>query len=387
MKNIVVLGCTGSIGDSVFKVLQALPGEFRVLGASGGAQVEKLAERARHWGAEFICVAANDQVERLQAILPETTIWAGAEGLVELATLPQADIVLNGLVGAVGLEPTLRALEAGKVVGMANKEPLVMAGDLLLQRAACGGGEILPLDSEPNALWQCLKGEAAQDVERLILTASGGPFFGQTRVQMEAITPQQALDHPTWTMGPKITVDSATLMNKGFEVIEASCLFGVGIEQIDVVIHRQSIVHSMVEFTDGSIVAHLGKTDMALPIQYALTHPRRQPSPLGRLDLVKAGTLTFDAPDTDHFPCLPLCYQVGRQGGCAPAVLNAANEVAVAAFLQGKIGFLDIAAINEKALEVFDEVELDSLQAVLEVDRAARRRAVEQVALRAGINV
>ena len=355
------------------------------MGVSGGTQIDKLVQRAKHWDAKYVCVGSGEQVKGLKDALPNATLLAGNEGLVELATLPQADIILNGLVGAVGLEPTLRSLEAGKVVGMANKEPLVMAGTLLLKAARAGGGEILPLDSEPNAMWQCMKGEEERDIARLILTASGGPFFGQTKAQMESITPQQALNHPTWTMGPKITIDSATLMNKGFEVIEASCLFGVPIEQIDVVIHRQSIVHSMVEFVDGSILAHLGKTDMVLPIQYALTHPRRQPALLEKLDLVRAGTLTFDAPNGEHFPCLPLCYEAGRRGGCAPAVLNATNEVAVEAFLQGNIRFLDIAAINQESLVDYDEVELDSLPAVLEVDHMARRRAREQVLARAAV--
>ena len=387
MKDIVILGCTGSIGDSTFKVLEALPDDFRVLGLSGGAQVEKLVQRAREWNPQYVCIADAREVDALRRELPGVRIVAGMAGLVELATLAGAEIVVNGLVGAVGLEPTLRALEAGRVVGLANKEPLVMAGGLLLDQARISGGEILPLDSEPNALWQCLEGEERGAIARLILTASGGPFYGQTRAQMGAITPVMALNHPTWKMGPKITIDSSTLMNKGFEVIEASWLFDVDIEEIDVVIHRQSIVHSMVEFVDGSILAHLGKTDMVLPIQYALTHPRRRTTPLEKLDLVEAGTLSFAAPDVDNFPCLDLCYRAGRQGGAAPAALNAANEVAVHAFLEGEIGFLDIGEVNEQALEDLEHIEMNSLDAVLEVDRRTRRRARERIAARVAATV
>jgi 1-deoxy-D-xylulose-5-phosphate reductoisomerase len=375
VKNIVILGCTGSIGDTSFKVLEGLREEYRVLGLSGGTQVQKLLERARVWEPEWVCVAAADQAEKLQQALPGTRVVAGGQGLLQLAGLPEADVILNALVGAVGLEPTLAGVQAGKVVAMANKEPLVAAGELILQQARSSGATILPLDSEPNALWQCLKGEEAGAVRRLILTASGGPFFGRTRAQMEAITPLQALDHPTWKMGPKITVDSATLMNKGFEVIEASWLFGVEIDQVEVVIHRESIIHSLVEFADASMLAHMGRTDMALPIQYALTHPQRRASPLEALDLAGLGQLSFAAPDRENFPCLGLCYEAGKQGGTSPAVLNAANEVAVSAFLEGRIGFLDIGRINLRVLESSTWAPVDSVEAVLEADRRGRDRA------------
>ena len=382
MKNIVILGCTGSIGDTSFKVLEELGEEYQVLGLSGGRRVDKLLERARVWQPGWVCVEAADQVPRVQRELPGTQVVAGLQGLLELAELPEADVILNALVGAVGLEPTLAGVRASKVVAMANKEPLVMAGGLILQQARSCGATILPLDSEPNAMWQCLKGEEIAAVRRLILTASGGPFFDRTRAQMESITPAQALDHPTWKMGPKISVDSATLMNKGFEVIEASWLFGVDVDQVEVVIHRESIVHSLVEFADTSMLAHLGKTDMILPIQYALTHPHRRPSQLQGLDLAQVGKLSFAAPDRVNFPCLELCYEAGRRGGTVPAVLNAANEVAVEAFLMEQIGFLDIATINRFALDGCQNGPADSLAVVLEADDFGRQRAREWIAER-----
>ena len=382
MKKIVILGCTGSIGDSCFKVLQELGEDYQVLGLSAGNKVDKLLRLARVWKPEWVCVEAEDQLPRVRQELPGTKVVAGANGLLELAGLADADIVLNALVGAIGLEPTLAAIEAGKLVAMANKEPLVMAGGLILDQAASKRTTILPLDSEPNAMWQCLKGEERAEVRRLILTASGGPFFGRTLAQMGDITPAQALNHPTWEMGAKITVDSATLMNKGFEVIEASWLFGVNIDQVEVVIHRESIVHSLVEFADATMLAHLGKTDMILPIQYALTHPQRRASPLQGLDLAQVARLSFAAPDRENFPCLELCYEAGRRGGVAPAVLNAANEVAVAAFLGGEIGFLDIAAINRFALDSCSPAPADSLAAVRAADVSGRQWARQWIGRR-----
>ena len=377
VKKVVILGSTGSIGDTTFKVLRRLGNGYRVVGLGAGGQADKLLKQVRAWSPRCVGVAAADQAGLLRRQLQGVEVVSGSQGLVELATMDEADIVLNALVGAVGLEPTVAALEAGKVVAMANKEPLVMAGGLILEKARKCGGTLLPLDSEPNAVWQCLKGERTRDVRRLILTASGGPFFGYTRGRMEAVSPGQALDHPTWKMGPKITVDSATLMNKGFEVIEATWLFGVETDQVEVVIHRESTVHSLVEFVDGSMLAHLGKTDMHLPIQYALTHPGRRSTPLETLDLVELGNLSFAAPDRENFPCLDLCYQAGRAGGVVPAALNAANEVAVAAFLSGKIGFLDIARINRRVVEDCDPLPADSLGTVFEVDRWARTMAGE----------
>ena len=379
MPNTVILGCTGSIGDSTFRVLEGLGEEYQVAGLSGGRNVAKLLERAQTWKPQIVCTGEVESTGALREELPGKRVVGGEEGLLELATMPEADMIINGLVGGVGLKPTLAALEAGKTVAMANKEPLIMAGGLILETARKSGGTLLPLDSEPNALWQCMKGEEERDIDRLIITASGGPFFGRKKEQMREITPAQALDHPTWKMGPKITVDSSTLMNKGFEVIEACWLFDVSIERVDVVIHRQSVVHSLVEFVDGAILAHLGKTDMLLPIQYALTHPRRQPSPLGRLDLAEVGQLSFAAPDRENFPCLELCYQAAREGGTGPAVLNAANEVGVEAFLAGRIDFLEIGEINEFVLEKGGGGEADSLEAVLAADALGRRLARERV--------
>jgi 1-deoxy-D-xylulose-5-phosphate reductoisomerase len=320
-----------------------------------------------------VVVPGPDEAQQVRADLPGVEVLCGEQGLIALAAQDGVDVVLNALVGAVGLRPTLAAVEAGRTVAMANKEPLVMAGGLILERARERGAVLLPLDSEPNALWQCLNGESVAQVRRLILTASGGPFRGRTLGQMRAVTPAQALDHPTWKMGPKITVDSATLMNKGFEVLEASWLFGVDLDRIEVLVHPESVVHSMVEFADGAILAHLGQTDMSLPIQYALTHPERRPSALKPLELAQLGRLSFAAPDRASFPCLDLCYQAGRMGGTAPAVLNAADEVAVAGFLEGRIGFGEIPSLALQALEACRPGPADSVEAVLEADLWARR--------------
>ncbi len=381
VKNVVVLGATGSIGDSSFGALASLGKGYRVLGMSGGAKVAKLAALAAQWQPSLVCVPGLQQASRFGPSAAK--LLMGEAGLVEMATLAEADIVINGLVGALGLRPTLAALEAGKVVAMANKEPIVMAGGLLIDAARRGGGTILPLDSEPNAIWQCLKGEGRANLERIILTASGGPFFSRSKESMRAITPEEALDHPTWKMGPKITVDSATLMNKGFEAIEASWLFDLPISSVEVLIHRQSVVHSLVELVDGALLAHLGKTDMSLPIQYALTHPERRPSPLGRLDLAAVGQLSFARPDRENFPCLDLCYAAGQSGGTAPAALNAANEVAVAAFLAGQIGFLDIAALNADLLEAHTVRDAAEIGEVFAVDAEVRHAAQQWIVQRA----
>lgn len=382
-KKVAILGCTGSIGDTCFKVLENLGDGYEIVGLSGGAKEDKLIERAGRWRPQQICVLDKAAQQRVQRQIPWAQVVYGDEGLSELATIPEVDLVVNGLVGAVGLAPTLAGLAAGKTVAMANKEPLVMAGGLVLEQARLGGGTVLPLDSEPNAIWQCLKGEDQQALRRIILTASGGPFFGYTLEQMRDISPAQALDHPTWKMGPKITVDCATLMNKGFEVIEACWLFDVEIAQVDVIVHRQSVVHSLVEFVDGALLAHMGKTDMLLPIQYALTHPQRRATPIAPLDLEQLGQLSFAAPDRENFPCLDLCYQAGQTGGTAPAALNAANEEAVAAFLAGKIGFLDIVELNRQVLEDCDGQQATNLERVLAEDSRARRQARDWIAVRA----
>jgi 1-deoxy-D-xylulose-5-phosphate reductoisomerase len=346
---------------------------------SAGHQLEQLVRRARSCEPEAVCIADEAQAESVRRQLPGVRVLSGPEGLAQLAALDEADVVVNGLVGAVGLLPTLEALKAGKTVAMANKEPLVMAGALVQRAAVEGGGALLPVDSEPNAMWQCLRGESTDEVKRLFLTASGGAFRGWTRKQMTTVTPAQALEHPTWRMGSKITVDCATLMNKGFEVIEASLLFDVGIDQVKVVVHRESVVHSMVEFVDGAILAHLGKTDMSLPIQYALTYPERKPASMDALDLVALGALHFEEPDLETFPGLELCYEAGRRGGTAPAVLNAADEVAVEGFLRGEIGFLDIHEVNRRTLERHHPRPAHSLAEVLAADVEGRRLAREHM--------
>ena len=384
MTRLAILGSTGSIGSTTFGVLEGLrrqdgPSEWEIVALSAGRRVDDLIDLARRWSPRRICVAGSEEAQRARTQLPGVEVLVGERGLCELAADDRVDVVVNGLVGAVGLRPTMAALGSGKAVAMANKEPLVMAGGLLKEASEAGGGELLPVDSEPSAIWQCLRGERQEDVSRIILTASGGPFRDRSRRELAAVTPAEALDHPTWRMGPKITVDSATLMNKGFEVIEAAWLFGVDVDRVDVLIQRESIVHSMVEFTDGSILAHLGRTDMSLPIQYALTHPGRRPGPLPRLDLSSVGSLHFEAPDPERVPGLSLCYDAARSGGTAPAALNAANEVAVAAFLEGRLGFLDIHELNQSVVDAWDSGPAEDLGTVLQADRQARTRATERL--------
>ena len=383
IKTVSIFGSTGSVGQNTIKVLQAQEAEYDIQVLSAYNNVKLLAEQARSLKAKHAVIGDETQYEKLKQFLADTDIEvsAGEEALVEAASIP-ADWIMAAIVGMAGLRPLMAAIKQGKIVAIANKEPLVMAGGLVLQQARLGGGTVLPLDSEPNAIWQCLKGEDSKGLRRIILTASGGPFFGRSLEQMRDISPAQALDHPTWKMGPKITVDSATLMNKGFEVIEASWLFGVEIEQIDIVVHRQSVVHSLVEFVDGAMLAHMGKTDMLLPIQYALTHPERREVPIEPLDLALLGQLNFAEPDRVNFPSLDLCYEAGRRGGTAPAVLNAANEEAVAAFLAGDIGFLDIGDLNRRVLDDCKAEEVSDLDLVLAEDDRARRQAREWVSSR-----
>lgn len=390
MKRVAILGCTGSIGTTTFRVLEGLRQQdgadaWGVTALTAGRRVDELISLAQAWSPALVCVADPADVARTQAALGAgIRVVHGADGLRAAVTDVEADIVVNGLVGAAGLAPTLAALERGLPVAMANKEPIVMAGGLLLAAARSSGGQILPVDSEPSAMWQCLNGERSQDVRRYLLTASGGAFRDRDRAELAQVTPAQALHHPTWDMGPKITIDSATLMNKGFEVIEAAWLFDVSVAQIDVVMHRESIVHSMVEFVDGSVIAHLGRTDMAIPIQYALTHPARRPAPMSPLDVVGLGALHFAAPDLAAYPGLALCYDVGRAGGTLPAALNAANEVAVAAFLDGDIGFLDIHEVNRAVVEACTAEAVSDVEGIMDVDQRARDQA--RAAVAAGAN-
>ncbi len=373
-RRITILGSTGSIGTSALDVVRHYPERFEVVGLAANANIELLAQQVREFRPKYVAVANRDAARKLSEQMPGISIAAGCEGLEEIAAAP-ADVVLCGIVGAVGLKPVLSAIEAGNAIALANKEPLVMAGTLIMDRARAKGITVLPVDSEHNAIFQCLQGHRVEDVQCIHLTASGGPFYGKPRESLVGVTPAQATRHPTWNMGAKISVDSATLMNKGLEVVEAMWLFGLPLEKVEVVIHPQSIVHSLVEFTDGSILAHLGLTNMKFPIQYALTWPDRVPEPMGRLDLTTMRELTFAKPDFSEFPCLAYAMEAARVGGTAPAILNAANESAVDAFCKGQIEFL---RISEVVREVMDECTAShnvTLEVVLEADALARERA------------
>lgn len=381
MKGISILGSTGSIGCNSLKVIEHLKDDFRVTAMAAGRNMEKFAEQVARFQPEIVSCENEESAENLLKELhslktDEPRIELGEKGLIEVATHPQAEIVISATVGAVGFVPTLRAIEAGKRIALANKETLVMAGELMTKAAEKSGAEILPVDSEHNAIHQCLRGERKTEVKRLILTASGGPFRTKTKEQIQNATVEEALDHPNWKMGDKITIDSATLMNKGLEVIEAKWLFGFDADQISVVIHPQSVVHSMVELVDGSIIAQLGVADMRHAIQYALTYPERKKNCVEPLDLEKMSQLTFEEPDLERFPCLHLAYKALHTGETSPTVLNAANEVAVQAFLDGKIGFSDIAQINDSVMSEHERSSVSTLENVLAADNWARSRAI-----------
>jgi len=376
VKGLSILGATGSVGTNVLRVVDAFPGRFTVVGLSAGDNVEKLAEQVARHRPRLVSVrsaATRDALGRLLE-LGATRVVVGEEGAVEVATHPDADVVVASAVGAVGLVPTYRALQAGKDVALANKETLVMAGELMVAEARARGGKLLPIDSEHCALHQCLEGRRPDEVRRLVLTASGGPFRTRARESFDRVTPAEALAHPTWSMGRKITIDSATLMNKGLEVIEARWLFGVSAGRVEVLIHPQSVVHSMVEFVDGTVLAQLGVTDMRLPIQYALSYPERWEAAIPGIDFSRGLRLEFETPDHERFPCLGLAYRALEGGGSLPAVLNAANEEAVGAFLDGRIGF---PAIPEAIREVMDDHPprtVATLDDVLAADAWARER-------------
>ena len=373
MKNLAILGSTGSIGRSALAVVDAHPSRLRVVGLAAGDNAALLGEQIARYRPEIAAMATVDGVDRLRASSAgETPILAGGpEGLLAVATHPSVDIVICASAGTAGLEAVLGAIDAGKTIALANKEVLVMAGALVTEAARRRGVAILPVDSEHNAIHQCLHGRGTGEVRRLILTASGGPFRDLSEDALARVGPDAALRHPTWQMGRKITIDSATLMNKGLEVIEAHWLFGVSADQIDVVIHPQSIVHSMVELNDGSVIAQLGVTDMRLPIQYACSYPDRWEAGLPALDLTRAGRLEFHAPAHDRFPCLGLAYRALRGGGTLPVVLNAANEVAVKAFLDGKLGFTAIPRVIEKTMNAHQAEPVSTLEVVRRVDRWA----------------
>ena len=373
MKRLAILGSTGSIGRSALSVVDAHPDRLSVVALAAGDNHELLAQQIERYHPDIVAMASGDAVDRLRASgtrLP--IVGTGTSGLVAVATHPGVDIVICASSGTAGLEAVLAAIEAGKTIALANKEVLVTAGALVTAAARAHGVAILPVDSEHNAIHQCLHGRQPSEIRRLILTASGGPFRDHAPEALERATPDAALRHPTWQMGRKITIDSATLMNKGLEVIEAHWLFGVGADRIDVVMHPQSVVHSMVELTDGSIIAQLGVTDMRLPIQYACSYPERWAAALPPLDLTRWGRLDFLEPPRDRFPCLGLAYRALRAEGSLPVVLNSANEVAVEAFLDGKLGFTSIPRVIERTMDAHETTALDALDVVRRVDTWAR---------------
>jgi len=384
-KGIAILGSTGSIGCNTLRVIESLGGErFHVVALGAGQNVGRLAEQIAKHLPELVSVDSEAVAHDLRGKLFEKNIdlpriVVGEAGLIEVATHEQADCVVSATVGAVGFVPTLRALEAGKRVALANKETLVMAGELMTQAARASGAELLPVDSEHNALHQCLRGEKPSEVRRIILTASGGPFRTKTKTQMHQSTVSEALRHPTWSMGAKITIDSATLMNKGLEVIEAHWLFGFMADQIDIVVHPESVVHSMIELVDGSVIAQMGVTDMRHAIQYALTFPDRHGCELPPLDLTALSTLNFEPPDPERFPCLSLAYRALRTGGTLPAAMNAANEAAVQAFIDERISLTDIPLVIEAVMDGHHTGPADELNTILEADRSARLAAADEI--------
>ncbi len=382
MKHLAILGSTGSIGRNALAVVDAHPTRLRVVALAAGDNAMLLAEQVRRYRPAAVAMATGQAMDRLRRACGgalSTATGDGNEGLIAVATHADVDIVICASSGTSALEAVLAAIEAGKTIALANKEVLVMAGQLVMDAARRRSVSVLPVDSEHNAIHQCLHGRTHAEIRRLILTASGGPFRDLPRDALEHVGPDAALRHPTWQMGRKITIDSATLMNKGLEVIEAHWLFGVGPDHIDVLVHPQSIVHSMVELTDGSVVAQLGITDMRLPIQYACSYPERWDSPLPSLDLLRAGRLEFSAPAHDRFPCLALAYRALREGGTQPVVLNAANEVAVEAFLDRRVGFGAIPRVIEHAMSVHRVQRISTLEDVRQADAWARLCAQETI--------
>ncbi|SPF43133.1 1-deoxy-D-xylulose 5-phosphate reductoisomerase [Candidatus Sulfotelmatobacter kueseliae] len=385
MKRIAILGSTGSIGHSTLSVVESYPERFQIVALAAGGNLEAAFEQARRWHPRVISMATEANADTLRSRLKreglnEIEVVHGAAGTVRVATHPEVDFVVSAIVGVAGLEATYEAVRAGKILGLANKECLVAAGELITAEARKQGTQLLPIDSEHNAVHQCLRGGRMEEVERVWLTASGGPFLNTPRAQFASITVEQALNHPTWKMGRRITIDSATLMNKGFEVIEACRLFHIPPEKVEVIVHPQSTIHSMVEFVDGSILAQVSVTDMRLPILYALTYPERVSSDM-RFPVSDLRHLDFCQPDLKKFPCLRLAYEAVEAGGAKTVALNAADEVAVAAFLEGRIRFDQIPRIIEDVLAATNSGKLESIRAVLETDADARQCAHRQVAL------
>ncbi len=376
-RRISLLGSTGSIGTKVLDVVRRSKGRFSVNGLAAGENVELLAEQIRQFRPEIVSVMTAELADQVRSMtgLADTRVLYGKEGYKAVATVDDADLVVSAMVGAAGLIPTLAALEAGKDLALANKESLVTAGPLVTSVAREKGAALIPIDSEHSAIFQCLRGHRKEDVRRIVLTASGGPFKDRNRDELVKVTPEEAVRHPKWSMGAKISVDSATLMNKGLEVIEARWLFDISVDRIDVVVHPQSIVHSMVEFVDGSVLAQMGIPDMRVPIAYALAWPGRLELDLPSLNLIESGSLSFEMPHFEKFPCLGLAYDAARKGGTATTVLNAANEVAVEAFLQGRVGFTAIQEVVREVIEAFPVEDIRDLDDVLKADALARLRA------------
>lgn len=377
MKTIVILGSTGSIGTNTLDIVDRFPQDFRVIGLTAGSNDDKLEEQIRRVRPAFVALANEAAAARLRQRCADLSvqILSGNEGVAQVAQTPEAELVVSAIVGGAGLVPTLAAIRAGKQIALANKEPMVMAGALMQAEATKHHVRIFPVDSEHSAIFQSLEGHRREDVKRVILTASGGPLWDFTREQLQDVSPERALQHPNWKMGSKITIDSATLMNKGLEVVEARWLFDIPDAQIEVLVHRESIIHSLVEYRDRSVIAQLGLPDMRTPISYALRYPERMPLELPSLDLTEIGKLTFFKPDHDRFPCLRLAYDALEVGGTMPATMNAANEVAVEAFLQNGIRFLDIPDIIRSTMESHAPRQIDVLDDALEADRWAREKA------------
>jgi 1-deoxy-D-xylulose-5-phosphate reductoisomerase len=379
VKRIVILGSTGSIGASTLDVVSKFPDRFQIVGLAAGSNDQILEAQIRTFQPKVVALSCPDAAKRLRTRLGNAQVGVldGELGLCEVARFPQCDLVISAIVGGAGLKPTLSAIQAGRQVALANKEPMVMAGQLMQQEAHKHGVTIFPIDSEHSAIFQSMEGHRKLDIRRIVLTASGGPFWDWPATDLEHVTPAQALKHPNWKMGAKITTDSATLMNKGLEVIEARWLFDLPASQIDVVIHRESIIHSLVEYCDGSVISQLGHPDMRTPISYAMNYPERVPLHPPLLDLGKIGKLTFFPPVTEKFPCLQLAYDALAGGAGLPATLNAANEVAVHAFLNNQIAFLDIPKVIQETMTAYCPTPLSTIEDVLEVDQWARRTAEE----------
>ncbi len=374
MKTLSILGSTGSIGTQAIEIVKRYPDEFRVIGLSTNTNIEVLQKQIDALRPEAVAVMDASKAEELER-RTITTVYKGLEGIKKIARLVGADTVVNALVGSIGVEPTYEAILHGKNIALANKETLVTAGNVIMDAVRKKGVMLMPIDSEHSAIFQCLNGENRKELKKITITCSGGPFKNLTAQEMAKMTFKDALKHPTWSMGAKITVDSSTWMNKGFEVIEAHWLFNVPYDQIEVVVHPQSIIHSLVEFADHSVIAQLGWPDMTIPIQYALTYPKRMQTSVKSLNLIEAKALDFTAPDLGRFPCLAYAYEAGISGGIMPAVLNAANEVAVHAFIKGEIGYLDIPRIVKKMLDDAPNRKSPTLQTLLDIDKATKEKA------------